>query len=254
MRRRNTHGRYIAWVIFSTATALLIAALPAKSSGSSQGAPRIEFAKLSFNFGTMYQNEDVSYSFHFRNLGNGVLKITKVKSTCGCTAALPDKRELAPGESGEIKITFRSGTMQGMVSKQIHVDSNDPARPRITLTVTGTVRAEAEIVPQGVYVGTMQPGDVIERSVEIRPVDVKGFKILEVTAAHPALRVGKPVPLTDKRGGYRLDITFGPADKPGRVNGKVVVRTDLEHSEELIIRVYGSISDPRETSKPRQSP
>jgi hypothetical protein len=247
MKRGNTREWYIAWVICSTASALLVAVLPATSSGSSQGAPRIEFAKLSFNFGTMYQHEDVSYKFVFRNLGDDVLKITKVRSTCGCTAALPAKRELGPGERSEIKMTFRSGTMQGTVTKKIYVECNDPAQPRITLTVTGTVKAEVKLTPQGVYVGKMQPGDVIERSVEIRPVGVRSFRILEVTSDHHALRAGTPVALTDKRGGYRLDISFGPVAKPGRVNGKVVVRTDLEHSKELTIRVYGSISDPRQS-------
>jgi len=249
-KRAGMLGWSIVWLLALMAGGGLLAQ-PA-------GAPRIHFLQDTFDFGTMYQEEEVCFSFAFRNAGQGTLKVEKVNSSCGCTAALPDKRELAPGEQGEIKITFRSGSMQGRVTKHVYVESNDPLRPRVTLTITGEIRREVEITPRGVFVGSIQPGETIERSVEIRPVAVKEFKILQVSTNHPALHVEKPVRLADvpasgagERGGYRLTIRFGPAAEPGRVNAKVIVRTDLEHARELTIAVYGRVAEPGESQEPR---
>ena len=229
---------------------LTVAEKPEGSSvGESDQAPCIEFDEVTFNFGRMYQHEEVSHVFLFRNTGNATLKIEKVRSTCGCTAALPQKREIAPGEEGAIKTTFRSGSMRNRVVKHIYVDSNDPACPRVTLTVTGEIEVEVEVSPRGLYIGQLKVGETLERSVEMLPVGVKKFKIIEVSANHPALQVAEAVPLTGKTGGYRLKIRFGPVEQPGRISAKVTVRTDLEHSKELSIPVYGKVVEQEDSAK-----
>jgi hypothetical protein len=213
------------------------------------GAPRIEFDELTFNFGTMYQQEEVSHAFAFRNTGNATLKIEKVRSSCGCTAAMPDKRELAPGEAATLKVTFRSGSMRDRVVKRVYVDSNDPAQARVNLTVTGEIKVEVEVNPRGVYLGRLKIGETLERSVEIVPVDAEDFKILGVSADHPDVRVGKPVPLGKDRPGYRLSVRFGPVEEAGRISAKVTVRTNLEHTKELTISVYGRVGEKEDSGQ-----
>lgn len=217
---------------------------PVASTGE---APRIVFEEPVFDFGMMYQEEEVSYEFAFANQGNGPLRIDRVQSSCGCTAAIATQGEIAPGESGVISITFRSGRMRSRVTKHVYVESNDPLEPRATLTVTGEVREEVEVVPRGIYIGTMLVGEALERSVVIRPIDVESLEIVSVTVNHAALRVAEPVPLEDGSGGYRLDIQFGPVDSPGRISGKVIVRTNLEHSNELYIPIYGRVQEAQES-------
>ncbi len=207
---------------------------------------------MTFDFGAMYQNEEVSHTFTFRNGGDAVLNIEKVKSSCGCTAAMPDKRKLAPGEQATIKVTFKSGTRRDRVTQHVSVDSNDAAQPRVTLTVQGVVKVEVDVVPRGFYIGKIKPGETVERSIELLPVTVKSFKILGVTATNPALHVGEPVPLKDEkdkeRGGYRLDVRFGPAEEPGRISARVIIQTDLEHSKKLRISVYGTVAEEEPSS------
>jgi len=210
-------------------------------------APRIVFEEVVFDFGMMYQQEEVSYEFAFTNHGNGPLRIDRVQSSCGCTAAIATQGEIAPGESGVISITFRSGRMRGRVTKHVYVESNDPLEPRATLTVTGEVKEEVEVVPRGIYIGTVLVGETLERSVVIRPVDVESFEIVSVTVNHAALRVAEPVALEDGSGGYRLDLQFGPVDSADRISAKVIVRTNLEHSNEIYIAIYGRVQEAQES-------
>jgi hypothetical protein len=213
----------------------------AQSGNTEESSARIQFSETSFDFGSMYQNEEVTHLFTFRNVGNSVLKIEKVKSSCGCTAALPEKKELPPGGETTVKVTFRSGTMRDRVVKHVYVDSNDPVEPRVTLTIEGVVKVEVDLSPKGLYVSDLSVGETTERAVELTPVEVKSFKILSVTSDNPAVRVTEVQPLPDKRPGFKLIVRLGPLDKPGRINAKVTVKTDLPHTKEILVPVYGKV-------------
>ncbi len=219
-----------------------IAPLAAQAEAADELFARIEFEETIFDFGSMYQHQEVTHFFTFRNVGTAPLKIENVKSTCGCTAAMPEARELAPGQETKLKVTFRSGSFRDRVTKHVHVDSNDPVEPRVTLTIQGKVKVEVEVKPHGVYVGSLKAGESVERFVEITPVDVTGFRILGVESDNPAVHVRAPRPLGEGRRGYTLAITIGPIDEPGRLKAKIKVRTDLEHTKEFQIAVYGKIA------------
>lgn len=221
---------------------LLLLALAA--AGSAAAAPRLQIDQTTFDFGTIYQEDRVDHDFTLCNTGDAPLEITKVTSSCGCTAALPPRGEIAPGASAPLHITFRSGRMKGTISKTVTVESNDPAQPKLALTITGTVKQEVEVTPHSVLFGNLALGKTVTRTVTIRPVDVKEFRILEVRSDHKAVHVDKPEPLKDKQGGYRLTIHFGPFSQPERVYRAIIVRTDLKHVSDLRITVYGRAGQP----------
>jgi hypothetical protein len=252
----RTDHRFLWSLLGLGALLALLSSLPtqraAAEEAEAQLVPHIEVSETTFDFGSMYQNEAVSHTFRIRNTGTATLKLEQVKSTCGCTAALPAQREIAPGGETDLKVTFQSGSMRDRIVKHVHIDSNDPAQPRVTLTITGQVKVEIEVSPRGIYIGKLGIGEVVERTVEITPVDVKSFRLLGATSDHPAVKVSKPAPLPDREPGYRLTITFGPLKEPGRVNAKVTVRTNLPHTKEFEILIYGRVSGPADEKQPSQ--
>ena len=106
--------------------------------------PKIKFREGSKDFGKMEQGEVLTHIFVFKNEGDETLKIRKITTSCGCTAALLSDKEVVPGEEGEIKITFNTRGFEGKNTKYIDVESNDPAQPRKRLTVS----AEIEVFPR----------------------------------------------------------------------------------------------------------
>jgi hypothetical protein len=223
-------------VVVAVAALVLVAAGAIASIG-----PRISFDKPDFDFGTIYQEENVTHEFTFKNAGDAPLKLGKISSSCGCTAAYPSGQEIAPGKTGSIRITFSAGRMRNKVSKHIYIDTNDTTNPRATLTFTGFIKREVDIAPFGIFLGTVKVGQSVEREVTIRPVDVKSFRILEVRSNHQGVHVSDPEPINDAQGGYRIKIRFGPLDAPTRINTTVIVRTDLKHAKDLRITVYGRV-------------
>ncbi|MEN3041419.1 MAG: DUF1573 domain-containing protein [Bacteroidia bacterium] len=107
-------------------------------------APRAEFSSTEYNYGKIKAGEKVTHEFRITNTGKKPLIIRKVKASCGCTAANPDKSELKPGESTTIKVTFDSTGRSGRDSKTVTVITNDPRQPTTNLVIQGEIEAVAK--------------------------------------------------------------------------------------------------------------
>jgi uncharacterized cupredoxin-like copper-binding protein len=101
--------------------------------------PKVSLQQIEYDFGDITQNDVVDHSFTLFNTGGDLLKIIEVTSSCGCTAASPDKKELNPGESTTINVTFNSRGRKGPQTKTVKVKTNDPDTPLLTLTIRGNV-------------------------------------------------------------------------------------------------------------------
>jgi uncharacterized cupredoxin-like copper-binding protein len=101
--------------------------------------PKLVLQQNSFDFGDIKQGETVSHTFVLTNSGGDLLKITNVQASCGCTAASPEKSELAPGESTDLTVKFNSTGRMGKQLKTVKIYTNDPESPEMTLTINGNV-------------------------------------------------------------------------------------------------------------------
>ena len=101
--------------------------------------PKLLVQPLNHDFGTIEQGETVTHVFVLTNNGGDLLTILNVQTSCGCTAAQPEKNELAPGESTNLKVTFNSAGRQGAQKKNITIKTNDTENPLLKLTISGTV-------------------------------------------------------------------------------------------------------------------
>jgi Protein of unknown function (DUF1573) len=101
--------------------------------------PSLVLQQNSFDFGDIKQGEIVTHTFVLSNNGGDLLKINNVQASCGCTAAVPEKSELAPGESTNLSVKFNSTGRLGMQKKTVKIFTNDPQAPEMTVTITGNV-------------------------------------------------------------------------------------------------------------------
>ena len=101
--------------------------------------PKLALQQTSYDFGDILQGDVVTHDFILSNSGGDLLKISNVTASCGCTAAEPEKKELAPGESTKLTVKFNSARRLGKQHKTVRVFSNDPQNPEMLLTITGVV-------------------------------------------------------------------------------------------------------------------
>jgi len=109
-------------------------------------APKISIEPDEFDFGKIVEGTVVNKEFKITNKGNDVLKIEKVRASCGCTAASPKKNELKPGESTTIDVAFNSANRAGKQKKHVYVFSNDPDKAEYRFTFFAEVVKDDEAV------------------------------------------------------------------------------------------------------------
>lgn len=99
----------------------------------------MSFEEMDYDFGEVTEGKQVKYTFKFKNTGDQNLILINVKGSCGCT--VPEewpKNPIAPGETGEIKVSFDSQGRVGNVRKNVRVEANTNPSLNI-LTITGIV-------------------------------------------------------------------------------------------------------------------
>lgn len=143
--------------------------------------PVIEVANPVHDFGKVAPNKKYNCEFEFKNVGNAQLKITKIQTTCGCTVPQLKKKTYAPGESGSIKVAFRTPTRQGSTSKRLYILSNDKKNPKLGLTLKATVELKVSFKPKSLEL-SLKAENADARPVTITSKDGQAFAIKSITS------------------------------------------------------------------------
>lgn len=207
------------------------------------GAPAVAVSAPDFDFGTVYQGENVRHAFTFTNKGSAPLVIEKVSSSCGCTAALASAKSLAPGESGEIQASFDSTRFRGSVSKTVYLYTNDPAQPMVQLQLRGNVREEVTIEPQQVHFGAVTPKRTVRSTVSLSNQGKAEVRLdgLETTAPELTARLSAEV--IPPGGKVAVELTLTPKPGQPRFSGYVLFKADGTIRHDLRIPVYADLGE-----------
>lgn len=120
----------------------LVAAVPSWGAGLAWQKERLE---LTPEIGQRV----VRTAYPFTNVGAGPIMVVGVKPSCGCVATSLEKFEYAPGESGQIDVTFDAEMDKGvaLAERTIEVTTSDaPESPKV-LELKVHVREAVSVTP-----------------------------------------------------------------------------------------------------------
>jgi len=89
--------------------------------------------------------------FKYENVGNTPVHFKSVHASCGCTTAQTQNEQVGPGQKGEITATFNIGGRTGTQVKTVTVQTDDPERSTIVLTLKAVITPLLEFQPALVY-------------------------------------------------------------------------------------------------------
>jgi hypothetical protein len=124
------------WVLIS---AMVLFFVLSGNLGYADNGPKIQFKELKWDFGNKKAGEVLTHTFRFENVGDEPLVIHRVRTSCGCAAAILTKKELDPGEKGEIQAKFNTRGYYGEQNKFIYVESNDPSESVKQLMISASI-------------------------------------------------------------------------------------------------------------------
>ncbi len=143
--------------------------------------PVIRVKDAVHDFGEIRPKSVHTCVYKFKNIGDGILKISRVQSTCGCTVPKLKKKEYAPGESGEVKVTYTSPIKEGkIIPKKLYIHSNDPKNKRAPLTIKANIVLAVNYNPKRLSLKLKAEDQVVKpiiiKSKDGRPFSIKSFK------------------------------------------------------------------------------
>jgi len=104
--------------------------------------PKLNFASTRYDYGSIKEEAGKQEAvFNFTNTGDSVLVITRVQSSCGCTASDYTKSPVPPGGKGFVTAVFDPRGYNSRFAKSITVYSN--AKPAVTVLII-----EGQVVPR----------------------------------------------------------------------------------------------------------
>ncbi|MGD0551824.1 MAG: DUF1573 domain-containing protein [Sedimentisphaerales bacterium] len=138
--------------------------------------PKLIFEEPTHDFGSVAPGSLTMCKFKFANKGEGVLKISEVTKTCGCTVFTLDKKEYAPGEEGVIDAGYNADKGSGVRTRHLYVMSNDPVNPRIELTIKAAIVQKIVYEPEKLeYTLKGEKAGIMDLTV--RSIDDQNFAI-----------------------------------------------------------------------------
>lgn len=205
---------------------------------TSEGTPHIQFEETNYDFGQVQEGTKVTHIYTFKNVGTDTLVLGKIRTSCGCTAALVSEREIPPGGEGEVKVTFNTKNRHGRTRKTITVPSNDPDQPKVQLSITGNILVEVEITPRYLNFGTIKKGEERSGSVKVRFPSDPTLRVTKVKSLSKGIHAKQ---VSTKSGETEIKIWVDKDVPIGRLSGRVQISTTSPNKSTDTIIVVASV-------------
>ena len=111
------------------------------------GIPAIAVTPDKIDFGAIPAANPVTATVQVRNEGNRTLRISGVRTSCGCTTATLSATAVAANAVADLQVTFDPQAHPGLYGpllRIVYVESNDPAQPELEIPVSVEILAPKE--------------------------------------------------------------------------------------------------------------
>ncbi len=189
-----------------------------------QDKAKIVFESLSYDFGSFKESDGVqTTSFKFTNKGAVPLVLNNVRASCGCTTPSWTREPVAPGASGEIKVSYDPRNRPGSFNKSVTVQSN-AENATVVLSIAGKVEQRektlAELYPR--LIGDLR---VKTNHISFARMTQNETKTEELELVNDT---DKPITVGFRTVPGHVKATVEPETIPAKGKGKMVVAYDAK--------------------------
>jgi hypothetical protein len=204
-------------------------------------APRISLAETVHDFGKVFEDAPLTYTFTIRNAGGSPLEIQDVDPDCACTVASYD-RTIPPGGQGKITLTIKPYSVVHQFKKQTKVQVNDPEHPEVVLILQGVAQPFIEIQPSHIVRLRGLANDDVRGQVRFVSHLPTAWEIKEYRTNIPdkievALKAEEPGRV------YVLEVR-NKRHEAGSYAGLVELTTSSKQRPRLVVRVFADLYSP----------
>ena len=209
------------------------------------GNPRLKLSAEQVSFGTIDPYTPRTLDVIVKNVGEAVLKLTSVKSSCQCTQAHLEKDSVAPGGQTILRVEMNPQRYHGDSPRiQVLLASNDPDNRASIIKVSADIEPEFVVEPKELDFGEIPVGEKRVLILHARQELDGEFEVTRITKSVGRIDTRfKEVTAPDDKGrrSFEIEATVMPDAKPGTLDGNLAVWTNIKRIPYVQIRVKGRI-------------
>lgn len=209
-----------------------------------------------FNFGKLDASENGKHEFVLTNRGDHAVTLNPGSTSCGCTVSEIQKNELNPGESTKVVVSWHSSKGRtGPFEQSVTIDTSDPLRPVVTLTIKGEYTRPWNLDPEELTFGQIAGTEAIVREARIfcnlpnLQIKIQGHKLSDSGLGKffqvDCLPLG-PGELRKYPGvtsAVLVRVTIKPGLPLGRFQQRILLSTNLAEIPEVDLPLFGTVGE-----------
>ena len=198
---------------------------------------KLVFEDESLSYTATFDQEQTLAIFKFTNQGDQAVEILDMKASCGCTVPALSRRVYRPGESGEVRVTFKHSGRQGQTDNRIVVTTNEEEGRQYFLKLTVNIPRLMAVRPRLLFWRSSEQERLATKNFVVETLADQTIASIQVeqTNADFTMDTVETVP------GRTFTISVAPPSMPGphqsRVTVRVTFNNGLQKSLYTVLRV-----------------
>lgn len=207
----------------------------------------------SHDFGVMDRRTKRLHTFVFRNEGNSPLLIKTKSTTCKCTVSQLEETKVPPGASTDVVLEWTPDGISEKFQQRAEIQTNDPLRPIVNLTIHGMVVETFRTVPSQILLRRFTSGRSYSFRIVVYTYREGGFKIVdydfidskaadyinaEIDVEATAEELGDDSYATSAQA---VNVTILPGLPLGPLNHRLLLKTDIEEVPVIEVPIVGTV-------------
>ena len=143
-------------------------------------APKAFVDPTDIDLGVIEEGKSFERYVDVKNVGDGLLVLEDMKTSCGCTAAAIDgATELTAGKTQRVRVTFNSKNQDGPVKKTITLTTNDPEQKHFEVVLHADVHRAVRFLPKYLELRDVPMKGAWEQTVQLESDAPLNMKVKE---------------------------------------------------------------------------
>jgi len=153
-----------------------------------------------------------------------------------------EDKDVAPGETGKIKVVFDSKRYSGKVSKKVFVYTNAVENKGIaSFVLKGMVKRELLVKPVRLQFGRMAPGEKREAFATLTSNAEETIHFSSIEISHKDVEAVLPADEIKPGETLRIPVTVHGRTEDRLLNGFILIKTDSKQTPYIRYVVYASV-------------
>ncbi len=217
--------------------------------------PDVVFEPGTVQFGSVPQGQSVKKRVTVSYAGRPTWKVVEVGSECPHLVVemaeidrSADPRTNVGKVTYDLVVTLKDAAPTGYLKDLVFLRTNDPNQQtaRIPLTVEGLVVPALSVHPAVIMFDVVRAGESVSKNLVVR--GQKPFRVVEVAGPDPRFHFTIPQAATQFKSadstyyGAVIAVEFRAGDAPGKISGKIRIKTDLAGAHPMEVSVNGQVA------------